>query len=157
MLVTIITDASHCPDTHGAGYGFWIASGRGKVGGGGTMKSQVENANVAEMHAVCNALHHALKVGLVVKMDSVLIQTDCLGAIHAFDGTRKPRLESELKAKEVLDRFRDKFALTIGFRHVKGHTSRPEARYVTNRLCDSRAKEGMRKARKQLRLNKEAA
>lgn len=35
MKVTIIADASHCGNTGATGYGFWIASDRGKRNGGG--------------------------------------------------------------------------------------------------------------------------
>jgi ribonuclease HI len=89
MRVTIIADASFCPNTNVAGYGYWIATERGKQGGGGEMKGRVEGNIAAEMQAVANALHIALRLTLVQQKDEVLIQTDCMAAIDAFEG--KPR------------------------------------------------------------------
>src|SRR3954466_14648311 len=89
MNVTIITDASYCPNTKVAGYGFWIASNRGKFGGGGQMiTTEIVNATAAEMMAVANALHHAAMQEAVQQGDHILFQTDCMGAVDAFNRTR---------------------------------------------------------------------
>jgi len=152
MRVTIIADASFCPDTNVAGYGFWIASERGKQGGGGEMKCRLEGNIAAEMQAVANALHIATRLQLVQAADEVLIQTDCMAAIDAFEGKRKNLPSQEWEAVRVLRRLRSEHNLQIVFRHVKGHTGKKEARYVTNHLCDKRAKEAMRRARARVQL-----
>lgn len=157
MLVTIIADASHCHETKGAGYGFWIASNRGKMAGGGPMKQPAHNSTVAEMQAVVNALHTALKEGLVIYGDQVLLQTDCVAAIQGLNGQRELRQEQEIAARDSIKALTSRFSLRLEYRHVKGHTSRREARYVTNNRCDERARTGMQQARKQMRLNKEVA
>lgn len=54
----------------------------------------------------------------------------------------------ERAAKQTLWAMKTKHKFTFSFRHVKGHTDRPEARFVTNNLCDMRAKQAMRLARK---------
>ena len=152
MRVTIIADASFCPDTNVAGYGYWIASERGKQGGGGEMKSLVEGNIAAEMQAVVNAIHIAHRLQLVQATDEVLIETDCIAAIDAFDGKRKNLPLQEWDAVRVLRRPRSEYDLRIVFRHVKGHTGKKEARYITNHLCDKRAKEAMRRARARVQL-----
>lgn len=151
MLVTIIADASYCQETKVAGYGYWVASTRGKKGGGGRMKKTVVNNVVAEMQAVCNALAEGIRAGLVQDSDALIVQTDCRPAIEAFTGQRRRLIEEERACVMAFRKFSTRLRLKWEFRHVKGHTSRKEARYVTNNLCDKRAKEAMREAREQFR------
>ena len=146
MNVTIIADASHCPETKAGGYGFWIASTRGKRGGCGPLKGLVETSTLAEMMAVANAIHQSLIHGLVEPNDSLLIQTDCESAILAFDLKRKLS-EAERKVVLYLQSLESKFALVILFKHVKGHTGKPDARFAANRLCDKSARKEMRRVR----------
>lgn len=155
MRVTIIADASHCNDSGAAGYGYWIASERGKHGGGGFVQRKVGGSIAAEMMAVVNALAIAVKRELVQKGDHVLLQTDCQGAIDAFIGVRTRLPPDERDAKGAFFELKRLHGFTFSFRHVKGHTTRPEARYVTNNLCDKRAKDGLRLARRFLADSKE--
>lgn len=148
MRVTIIADASYCPFTSAAGYGWWTASERGKRGGGGAIREQVCNASAAEMIALVNALHLSIKFNLVEGGDHILFQTDCMAAIDAYHGKRQRLNKSERKARKLLFELKKQHSLTFSFRHVKGHTNRTEARFVTNNLCDQRAKAGMRLARR---------
>lgn len=152
MRVTIIADASFCPDTQAAGYGFWIACERGKKGGGGEMKNPPSTNIAAEMQAAVNALHIAIRHGLVQADDDVLVQTDCMAAIDAFEKRRRNLSQHEKEAVDVIERLRRHHRLTLVFRHVKGHSGRKEARYVTNHMCDKRAKEAMRLARARIQL-----
>lgn len=116
------------------------------------MKSRVDGNIAAEMQAVVNALYIAHRLQLVQAADEVLIQTDCMAAIDAFEGKRKKLPSQEWEAVRVLRRLRSEYDLRIVFRHVKGHTGKKEARYVTNHLCDKRAKEAMRRARARVQL-----
>lgn len=152
MRVTIIADASFCPETQAAGYGFWIACERGKKGGGGEMKDLLSSNIAAEMQAAVNALHIAIRCELVKAADEVLIQTDCMAAIDAFEGKRRNLAPHEKVAVDVMHRLRIQHCLSLVFRHVKGHSGRKEARYVTNHMCDKRAKEAMRLARARIQL-----
>ena len=147
MWVTIIADASYCPDTGKAGYGFWIACQRGKHGGDGIIQSYVENNIAAEMIALLNALHVARKKGLILHSDSVLMQTDCQPAIDAFQGQRQSITEQEKELVSWYNAFREEHNLHIRLKHVKGHTDRDDARYVVNNICDRKARRNMRKAR----------
>lgn len=115
------------------------------------MQRAIKGPAAAEMFAVCNALYIAVRRGLVLERDHVLVQTDCMAAIHAFDGSRQVKNVDEVEAVRYFHQFRKEQSFTVSFRHVKGHTRRTEARYVTNNLCDKRAKDGMRQARKKLK------
>ncbi|WAX22399.1 RNaseH [Pseudomonas phage MiCath] len=150
MLVTIICDASWCPDTGAGGYGYWIASGRGKRGGGGRLRNPTVGSNVAEMYAACNSLFIAWRVGLVVTGDEVLIQTDSMATIQAFLGLRVNLLPQEEEACNQLRNLTKQIGITVRWRHVKGHTSTRDARSATNRMCDKRAKEYMKMMRSQI-------
>lgn len=150
MRVTVIADASHCPNTKAAGYGYWAVSERGRRGGGGPIRTPVDSSNAAEMAALVNGLFFACKAGIAIAGDHVLLQTDCQSAIDAFESKRSRLSRDERSAKHHLFELKKDFGLTVSFRHVKGHTDRTEARYVTNNLCDQRAKQGMRLARRNL-------
>lgn len=151
MRVTVIADASHCPDTGAAGYGYWAVSERGRQGGGGPIKNPLGNSTAAEMAALVNGLYFALASGIAERGDHVLLQTDCTGAIAALESKRKELSIDERAAKAQFFELKKTHGVTVSFRHVKGHTSRTEARYVTNNLCDQRAKTGMRLARKRIK------
>ncbi len=149
MFVTIIADASYDAQHLVGGYGYWIACERGKRPGGGPLKGNVLSSNHAEMMAICNALHDGVKHGLIQAGDEVLIQTDCLGAIDALRKSVMPP-EGRHANKTIYHVYNGmliQHRLTVRFKHVKGHTSRPEPRYAANRMCDKRAKEGMRAER----------
>lgn len=142
-----MVDASYCQESGAAGYGYWIASERGKKGGGGPMRGAVCGSAAAEMLAACNALFVALELTLAQPGDHVLLQTDCVSAIQAFEGSRTVRVKDEFTALVYFRKLKKDKSINVSFRHVKGHTTRSEPRYVTNKLCDRRAKEGMRQAR----------
>lgn len=156
MNVTIIADASFCPEEHVGGYGYWIASHRGKLGGGGKIANggHVVTSTSAEMMAIANAMWHAVDNNLVQRADSVLIQTDCMAAIQAFQMTRLHLVDQERAVVKYVQGLQQHLGLEIRYRHVKGHTSIDDARSITNRMCDKRAKEAMRIARTQSKAQK---
>jgi len=153
MRITIIADASHCPDTGKAGYGFWIASQRGKLGGDGVLKGCINNNISAEIMALMNALHAGINAGLICRDDSVLLQTDCQSAIDAFEGRRQSMSAREKELVKFYLSLRKRYSLNISMKHVKGHTRNKDARYVVNNICDRKARQHMRKARDLHNLN----
>jgi ribonuclease HI len=155
MRVTIIADASHCPDTLAAGYGYWAISERGSRGGGGPLAKPIDKSSAAEMAALVNALYVALEVGIALPGDHVLLQTDCMGAIQALESKRTGLSSDERSAKGKFYELKKSADVTVSFRHVKGHTTVKDARSVTNRLCDERAKAGMRLARKRIKESRQ--
>lgn len=153
MRVTIISDASWCPNTRAAGYGFWSVSERGRHAGGGSFKAGAKSAMHAEMMAIVNALHVTLALGIAAKGDRVLIQTDCLYGIYTFEGRglmgKKARKRNAFLSP-VVDLFKEHVRandLTVEFRHVRGHTSVADQRSMAQRHADARARVGMKKAR----------
>ncbi len=148
--VTIIADASYCPLTGAAGYAFWIASTRGKLGGSGGMKDRVVNNIAAEMMALLNGLHQACKKGLVQVGDNVLLQTDCQSAIDAFNEQRRNITTEELSLVVYLRKLITVMHITVRFKHVKGHTAGLDERTFTNNKCDYLAGIAMKEARTKL-------
>lgn len=149
-LVTIISDASYCPRTHAAGYGFWAVSHRGRHAGGGSFKSGLDGASTAETMAIVNALHVTLSLGIAEKGDKVLIQTDCLFAIHLLTGVIKKAERRHPDSWRAFQRFielRAVHELAVDFRHVRGHTKVDDQRSKAQRHSDKRARDGMKKAR----------
>lgn len=152
--VTIIVDASHCPDTGAAGYGCWIASARGKRPAEGQFKKPLSNSALAEAMAIVNAIYIAIRSKLVLKGDKVLLQSDCMSAINVLKGWDKPFNKESEETLNTFKKLVDDYSLRVSFKHVKGHTNRDEARYRSNNMCDKQARRQMRKMRKIL-LNKE--
>ena len=145
MRVTILADASHCPSTKAGGYGYWIASERGKRGGAGPFKDRVSNSTVAEMMAIANSLYEAVSHCLVLEKDVILFQTDCEAAIFAFTGKRGISQE-EAKVVNYVKKVIRGMSLTVSYKHVKGHSSNKQARFAANNACDRAARKAMRKA-----------
>lgn len=150
MHVTVLADASHCPDTKAGGYGFWIASARGKKGGSGALKGEIVSSTLAEMMAVANAIHHAILEGLVQGHDVLLVQIDCESAIFALTGKRRSS-ELEQKVLAHINKMMKLLHLKIEYKHVKAHTSNKEARFAANNACDRAARKAMRRARDKIR------
>lgn len=149
MHVTILCDASYCPKYKVAGYGFWIACSRGKFGGSGQIVEDVEDTNAAEMMAICNSIWHGVTDKLIERGDKLLIQTDSLAAIDRLRGQRVVTFtEQQRRIVAYYEKAVRRLDFTVQLRHVKGHTIHQEARFVANRMCDKRAKEQMRAARK---------
>ena len=152
MLVTIIADASFCPETSVAGYGFWIACNRGKLQGSGEMKLMCRDNIAAEMQAVVNAVHRAVKKNLVLKHDEILIQTDCQAAIDRFKEHPNRLHQEYFDCWRRLERLKVDHNLRVQYRHVKGHTNNSEPRFKANNLCDRLARKAMREARDKIKL-----
>lgn len=148
MLITIMTDASWCGEYKVAGYGYWIASARGKEGGGGRIAAHpVEGINCAEMMAIGNAMYHGLVSGLIQPGDDLLVQTDSQHAMRALTGVPVTKTEAQCQVILYIHGLLNKYGLTVRYRHVKAHTNTKDKRSLANSMCDRRAKEHMRAAR----------
>lgn len=142
MLVTIMTDASHCPDSKVGGYGYWIVSERGRLKGGAEFKSTVKTVNHAEAMAIVNGMYCALMAGLVQDGDAILVQTDSMTAISVLSGDIGGYDKILAEWKRLTNG-----VLRIVFRHVKAHSGVRDARSHANRYCDEVARKSMRRAR----------
>ncbi len=149
MNITILTDASYCPKYKVAGYGYWIACQRGKLGGSGKIVEDVEDTNAAEMMAICNSIWHGVSSGVIHKGDRILVQTDSLAAIDRLKAIRVVTItQQQERIVAYYQKAIHRLELEVTLRHVKAHTGQQEARFVANRMCDKRAKDAMREARR---------
>ena len=148
MIVTLMTDASHCPKTDCAGFGFWLASNRGRLCGGKPINSFCGGSYLAEFKGVANSLHLCIKAGMIASGDKVIVQLDNTSVVNPINKKQAKRGE----AARVLDfilKLVKKNHIKIECRHVKAHTNRVESRYYANNYCDVTAKRNMRMARSQ--------
>lgn len=151
MNVTLVVDASYCPDTRVSGYGFWVVSDKGGFPGQGHMKRLFSNPTLSEMAAIANSLYRCIKYAQFESGDKVLIQTDCIPAIDAFNYSRICRHKDELEILAYFNKLVREYNLVVKFMHVKGHTSSPHPRSLANKACDIRAKKQMRRARNKMK------
>lgn len=154
-LTTIMCDASFCPETGAGGYGFYIASNHGKVGGGGPFKAVMKDSLLAEMAAVVNSLVEAHNRGLFEAGDHCLFQIDCVAAIDRLLNRHYCKSATEISLFDIFHANIQKYNVTFSFRHVKGHSRKRDARNLANNHCDKRAKDAMRLFRQQLRSKNE--
>jgi len=134
---TIIVDASHCPDTKASGWGAWIRFNQTQcLKKSGTFKKRPVNSTQAELWACLNSIHIAMQ--FKKDLTQILIQNDCMEVIQ------------KLNTRKFIKRYIND-TITLKARHVKGHTSRTEARFWVNRWCDSVAKVHMRTQRLEFR------
>src|SRR5699024_8807393 len=64
MRVTIISDASFCPNTKAAGYGGWVVCNRGNNANGGPLRG-APDSGAAETMAICNIIWEGMKAKLI--------------------------------------------------------------------------------------------
>jgi len=149
---TIIADASFCPKTHAAGFGFWARSNRGSLAGTGCFKDRVIDIQAAEAAAIVNAIYASISRGVVARGDSILVQTDSKGAPRALlrSFKKKSTLLRYRRVAEVYQRIVQENDLKVNFRYVRGHTKIKVPRYTSQRLCDKDARGKMREMRKRL-------
>ena len=147
MLVTIITDASYCAETKAAGYGYWVVCDRGRKAGGGVIKRRVQTSVHSEMMACCNGLWIACMNGLVMRGDTVLIQTDCQPAILGLRDVRPSKCKHQQEIVAYFQKLCQDNELEVRFKHVPGHTAGDDSRTYVNNVCDEQAKKHMRQMR----------
>lgn len=150
MRVTIISDASFCPNTKAAGYGGWVVCDRGNNANGGPLRG-APNSGAAETMAICNVVWEGLKAGLIQRGDNLIVQTDCATAIKVYQEARWTSDVEGSAFKWLNDQLR-KYHLTVEFRHVKGHSNVQDTRSKAQRFCDERARIAMQKERSKIRL-----
>ena len=150
MLVTLIIDASHCPRTKAAGYGWWLASTRGKRGGSGPMHQLQKNSTVAEMQAIQYAVDENYTSGLILPGDILLIQTDCTAAIWGFQEKRNVLCDTQKQILQTFKQWKELHKIGVMFKHVRGHTAGDDNRSMANIICDRRALQEMRKLRDEI-------
>lgn len=140
MLVSVFSDASVRKKTQTSSWGAWIKSERGMVKGGGRFREFVECTAVSEASAAVNAVALAIKNGVIMPGDTVLIQTDNVGVKGVLEGNRaKSSTRFNANRKAVPKAFKAIMAehnLTWRWKHVKGHSGYGTPRTAVNEICD---------------------
>lgn len=148
MIVTIMSDASHCPVTKSSGYGVWVKSNRGQFQCGGNFKGDVNHCQEAEAKGLAIAVWSAFYQGIAQSGDKLILQTDNKGNVDAFN---KPMsLPTAHRAIEPLMYIKDIIKqnnCTYDIRHVKAHDPSLGKRNYINDLCDSLARKYMEQER----------
>lgn len=169
-LVTIFADASYDHRTGAAGFGCWIKGGGAAITHGGPLHT-VANSTDAELAALAEALDYAIYRGEVGRGRTVMLQSDCEGALSTMmkimvdvTHSRGPddsvevrparRLMASLANSPALDKLRrlqQAHDLKIVVRHVRGHQGRNHSgRSWVNSECDMLARRGRKEAEKQM-------
>tara|TARA_R110000851_G_scaffold51437_2_gene122097 strand:- start:562 stop:999 length:438 start_codon:yes stop_codon:yes gene_type:complete len=139
-----MSDASHCPKTRSSGYGVWCKSDRGSFQCGGNFKGWVKHSQEAEAKGLSIAVWAAFYNGVAEIGDHLIIQTDNLGNVNAFD---KPNtLPNNHRAIEPLQWVKNIISenkCTYDIRHVKAHNPSLGKRNYINHVCDKLARKAM--------------
>ena len=137
--ITINTDASFSYDKQCGGYAFYIICDLFKV----VPKNSID----AEMMCMANAIYTLLAQKELPQTKLIVINSDCLNSFPKIK--RKSDSDAGRKVAILLRDLRRRMAHNetlpkFEFRHVKGHSSKQDARSFVNRWCDSEAKKWMR-------------
>ena len=149
ISITIITDASFCPNTKAAGYSCWIASNGGKKAFEGPLNAPRDN-NVAETMAIVNALWHGFKAGLIKAKSNILIQSDSETAIGILKGEKVASNQQYRDAVAYVQGLVSRYSLTLRYKHVPGHTKGADSRTRAQNHCDVAAKRQMLRQRAEI-------
>lgn len=157
-MITIITDASHCPDTLAGGWACWIVCDGQRYKHSARLKNQYVTAWHAEAAAIINSCVYLNKQAL--RFDNIyklLIQSDCLSALTHFEKAVKNDKGCKLP-KDLLKKWQSfyKSLPQLEFRHVEGHQCNSRgARYYVNNWVDREAKKHMRSLRQEFQIQQE--
>lgn len=146
MNVTVFSDAS-CLGDGRAGWAGWAKSQRGTSRSSGKFRQPMTPglASEAEAFAIINAVHAAIKHGVIDYDDKLLLQTDNNTVPLILGGGWKNTLEerrdhlrreANLSFATVLGNYR----LSWEWRHVRGHQGRETTREAVNEICDAEAR-----------------
>ena len=166
MKATIITDASLCGQTGASGWAAWAKSYTSPVSQSwsGALKASPNNSGEAELYAIANGLHVAVKSGMLDGISDIMIQSDATIAlgwivrlvpcatISAHKNSSPlsiPKINPTQNVSAAIAHIRnicDMLNVKITLRHVRGHTA-GNGRHWVNRKCDQLAKAAMKTER----------
>lgn len=165
MMITVFSDASHCPNTKAGGWGAWAKRDGWDAGRtfGGVISPRVLNASEAEAWAIANTLGMLKIENALDGVRTIIVQSDSLRSLslvrqllgarvsdHA-DGAKidMNRLNPSRLEKAAMDQLREVLTpreALIYVRHVRGHKPGGGRSWV-NRTCDKIARDHMLKER----------
>lgn len=159
-FATVITDASHCPNSGAAGWAGRVIIDGQRFTFSGPLKGKFGTSTEAEIAAMVNTLHVAYRKEVLVAGTCLLLQIDnerarrIIGHIGNNANYNAANLsERELIIREKLREIWQEFnPPRITIKHVKAHKKFHErqANNHVHEVMDRLAKKGMREARETL-------
>lgn len=146
MLVTILSDASHCSETGCGGWGAYIISKRKRLYAAGSLKTKCQTSHDAEFMAVINAIYVAMTYGVAEHGDELLIQCDNIRVVNHMGGYPTKAVPSQLE-RDCISKLHEMKAnnnFSIRIRHIKAHNGVEEPRYYVHNKIDKMARKYMR-------------
>lgn len=160
-MITVITDASWCPEIKCAGWAVWVVCDGQRLQNSGAVMPQVASSGDAEFIALVHGLDLALQSFRPQKRTKVLVQSDSIDALRYFENRCKQQKEFAPTARWWVRQAEIRLAALLAStpermlyetRHVKGHSnSKQGARFYVNNWADEEAKKQMRLIRDRVR------
>lgn len=168
-LLTLFTDASHCPRTLATGWGAWAKADGWAAGAkfSGTVAETAANSGEAELWGVACALEHGAEAGWLAGTPTVMVQCDALRPLDLLVHHMGARPQNHEDSFQLSGRgggyrvvspsehralVRLRLVLeerTVLVRHVRGHQQGGTRQWVNN-WCHSAAIRHMRQERQRV-------
>lgn len=143
-LIHLMADASFCPITKKAAYGFSIKSAIGVLRGSRDLTAS--DSFEAELRAIGQTLDLAVRCNQLTSNAILLVKSDNRGVIEYLSGGSVKRTDLVGVLNEIFA-ITKQFNLKIHGQHVRGHSKKQDPKYVLQRTCDSMARTQLKKAR----------
>ena len=140
MLVTLFTDAGHCPDLHVGVWAAWAKESGQTLRRAGILIGEVPHAGEAEFKALHNGLFLVSRVINPPAESRIICQVDSQEVLTALEKGKHPRAEMRFLAQKLLADYAEQRRWLLSFRHVKGHKGTVTPRNAVNTWCDKECK-----------------
>jgi ribonuclease HI len=143
MVITLFTDASHCPESRTATYAVWAKANGRTVRHCGVLEGRIHSAGHAEVRALANGIFVAVRLLQPEAGSRIIAQSDCQETLNALAGSIKRHGEVRRYVANLLS----SAGVAIEYRHVKGHRGTATPRNAVNTWCDRAARRLLRESR----------
>lgn len=147
-VTTVSTDASFNVKYSKGSFAFWIANDSGRFYNSGLIKGKMDSPLMCEMKSILLALEFLIKFKIAEESRKIIINTDCLNAIHVLRSNKDKIVKYKLSTRKLLQLkneihniiFRNFPNIKIYFRHIKAHTNNKSINNYANNWCDKECK-----------------
>lgn len=153
MTATVNTDASFSQRHQLGTFAYWIKSETVRIQHTGVLRGKITDSLEAEIKCIANGLAHLLGNKGVAGISQIVVNTDCVGAIHAIKHASNANATTPAKTAALwVKRLTDRSKIPIRYKHVKGHVYKAgnhkynTPRHYVNHWCDTQAGEQLTKA-----------
>lgn len=157
MLITLFTDAGHCPDLRVGVWAAWAKESGKTLRRAGILIGEIPHPAEAELKALHNGLFLIDRVMTPPPESRVICQVDSQEVLTALETLRHPRMEMRSLAQRLLDDYAQTRRWMLSFRHVKGHRGTVTPRNAVNTWCDQECTRLLATARARRRAIAEVA